>query len=254
MSRILLFISFLSISLVQAEPEDAAVVELRETISKIVDVQTSESEEHLDWKSRKDEFAALLDLHTRELKLLDEELNQAGQSAPSHAEATEEIKTEIAALKQARSLTTEAVSRNLPRVTSLAKRFPQPLLKEAEIEISTLQVWKPTDEPRDALRSILALLAKAEQFNRRFTRTTEIRDGREVEVLYLGLAQHFIWIEKIKQASANPGLRVGNGNPNQKSATSSARLWKPSIKSVRQPWSPYLWKSANLLRSCSFPT
>ncbi|MFN7460168.1 MAG: hypothetical protein ACK5RZ_02715, partial [Akkermansiaceae bacterium] len=65
MSRILLTISFLSISLVHAEPEDAAVVELRETISKVVDVQTTESEERLNWKARKDEFAALLDLQTR---------------------------------------------------------------------------------------------------------------------------------------------------------------------------------------------
>jgi|688.fasta_scaffold20999_8 hypothetical protein len=205
MTRILLTISVLSLSLIHAESEDAAVVELRETISKVVDIQTTESEERLNWKARKDEFAALLDLQTRELKLLDEELNKAGQSAPSHAEATEGIKTEIVALKQARSLATEAVSRNLPRVASLAKRFPQPLLKEAEIEIATLAAWKPTDEPRDALRSILALLAKAEQFNRRFTRTTEIRDGLEVKVLYLGLAQAYYMDLKDQAGIGQPG-------------------------------------------------
>jgi hypothetical protein len=205
MTRILLTISVLSLSLIHAESEDAAVVELRETISKVVDIQTTESEERLNWKARKDEFAALLDLQTRELKLLDEELNKAGQSAPSHAEATEGIKTEIVALKQARSLATEAVSRNLPRVASLAKRFPQPLLKEAEIEIATLAAWKPTDEPRDALSSILALLAKAEQFNRRFTRTTEIRDGLEVKVLYLGLAQAYYMDLKDQAGIGQPG-------------------------------------------------
>lgn len=205
MIRILLTISLLSFPLLRAETDDAAVVELRETISKIVDVQTTESEERLEWKSRKDEFTALLDLQARELTLLDEELNKAGQSAPGHAEATEEIKTEIAALKQARSLATEAVSRNLPRVTGLARRFPQPLLKEAEVELATLNAWKPTDEPRDALRSILGLLAKAEQFNRRFTRTTEIRDGREVEVLYLGLAQAFYMDRKNQAGTGQPG-------------------------------------------------
>lgn len=205
MSRIFLTISFLSLTLLHAEPEDAAVIELRETISKIVDLQTTESEERLDWKARKDEFAALLDLQARELKLLDEELNKAGQSAPSHSEATEEIKTEIAALKQARSLATEAVSRNLPRIISLAKRFPQPLLKEAEIELATLSAWKPADEPRDALRSILTLLAKAEQFNRRFTRSNEIRDGREVDVLYLGLAQAFYMDQKDQAGIGKPG-------------------------------------------------
>lgn len=205
MSRILILISLWGYSLVHAEPEDAAVIELRETISKIVDVQTLESEERLDWKARKDEFAALLDLHARELKLLDQELNQAGQSAPSHAVTTEEIKIEIAALKKARNLATEVVSRNLPRVISLAKRFPEPLLKDAEIELATLRAWKPVDEPRDALRSILGLLAKAEQFNRRFTRTTEIREGREVEVLYLGLAQAFYMDRKNQAGIGQPG-------------------------------------------------
>jgi hypothetical protein len=208
MSRTLLFIFLSTCSWVYAEPENAAVVELRETISKIVDVQTTESQERLDWKARKDEIAALLDLHARELKLLDEELSQAGQSAPGHVESTEQIKAEIAALKKARNLTTEAVSWNLPRITSLTKRFPQPLIKEAEIELATLSAWKPTDEPRDALRSILALLAKAEQFNRRFTRTTEIRDGREIEVLYLGLAQAF-YMDRKDQAGV--GLPSADG-------------------------------------------
>jgi hypothetical protein len=205
MFRTFLFLFLLTSSWVYADPEDAAVVELREAISKIVDIQTMESKERLDWKARKDEFAALLDLHTRELKLLDEELNQAGQSAPGHVESTEGIKTEIASLKEARSLTTEAVSRNLPRVIRLAKRFPVPLQKEIEIELATLIAWKPTDEPRDALRSILALLAKAEQFNRRFTRSTEIREGREVEVLYLGLAQAFYMDRKDQAGIGQPG-------------------------------------------------
>lgn len=208
MSRTLLLIFLSTCSWIHAAPEDAAVVELRETISKIVDVQTTESQERLDWKARKDEIAALLELHARELKLLDEELNQAGQSATSHVESTEETKAEIAALKQARSLTTEAVSRNLPRMINLTKRFPHPLTKEVEIELATLSTWKPTDDPRDALRSILALIAKAEQFNRRFTRTTEIRDDREVEVLYLGLAQAF-YMDRKDQAGV--GLPSADG-------------------------------------------
>lgn len=205
MSRILLSLFLLAFSWVHADPEDLSVVDLRETISNIVDIQTTESQERLDWKARKDEFAALLDLHTRELKLLDEELNQAGQSAPGHEESTEQIKAEIDALKKARRLTTEVVSRNLPRIISLAKRFPQILLKEAEVELATLRAWKTTDEPRDSLRSILAVLAKAQQFNRRFTRATEIREGREIEVLYLGLAQAFYMDHKDQAGIGQPG-------------------------------------------------
>lgn len=182
-----------------------AVAELRETISKIVDVQTLESKERLDWESDKAEFAALLELHARELKLLDEELTKAGNSAPSHEEATAEMKTQIANLKKVRGLAAEAVARNIPRITQIAKRFPSPLTKEAETEIANLQNWKPSDEPRDALRSILEILAKAEQFNRRITRTTEILDGREVQVLYLGLGQAFYMDRKDQAGVGQPG-------------------------------------------------
>lgn len=191
--------------LILAQSEDADVVKLRETISKIVDVQTTESEERSEWKSRKAEFAALLELHARELKLLDEELAKAGNSASGHEEATAEMKSDIESLKKTRSLTSEAVARNIPRITEIAKRFPSPLRKEAETEIANLESWKPSDEPRDALRSILDVLAKAEQFNRRLTRTTEILEGREVEVLYLGLGQAFYMDLKDKAGIGQPG-------------------------------------------------
>ncbi len=188
-----------------AQNEEAAVVELRETISKIVDVQTTESEERSEWKSRKSEFAALLELHARELKLIDEELAKAGNSASGHEEATAEMKSKIEALKKARSLTSEAVARNIQRVNEISKRFPAPLLKEAETELANLRNWKPSDEPRDALRSILDVLGKAEQFNRRLTRTTEILEGREVEVLYLGLGQAYYMDRKDKAGIGQPG-------------------------------------------------
>ena len=204
MSRIVALL-LLSIPAIQAQESDFSVVELRETISKIVDVQAMESQERLAWQSRKAEIAALLELHHRELGLLEEELEKAGGSAPAHQEATAGIKSDIQALKTARRLTSEAVAKNVPRTISLAERFPAPLVTEAGAELAALRSWKPTDEPREALRSILSLLAKAEQFNRRFTRTTEIRDNREVEVLYLGLAQAFYADRKDQAGIGRPG-------------------------------------------------
>ena len=174
-----------------AMAEDAAVIELRETISKIVDTQTLESKERADWKARKAEMQNLLELHQKELTLLDEELGKAGTSAPGHANSSDSIKSQIEALKVSRRATVEAVARNVPRTIALAKLFPTPLKKEAEPELAALNSWKPSDEPREALQSIIALLTKANQFNRRFTRTTEVRDNREVQVLYLGLARAF---------------------------------------------------------------
>jgi len=199
------FILLISISRLHAQAADPAVIELRETISKIVDTQTLESKERLDWQSRKAEMQNLLELHQRELVLLSEELDKAGQSAPGHAETTDTLKSEIETLKISRRATAEAVARNVPRTLSLAKRFPPPLLKDAEPEIAALAAWKSSDEPREALQSVISLLAKAHQFNRRLTRVSEIRDGREVDVLYLGLARAFYTGRKGTAGIGQPG-------------------------------------------------
>jgi hypothetical protein len=184
------------------EPDVAA---LRETISKVVDTQTLESKERTDWEARKAEFAALLELHRREIALLDEELEKSGQSAPGHGESSDAMKTEIVALKESRRLAKEAVAHNVPRAIALTKRFPDPLLKDCEAEIAALTAWAADDEPREALQSILSVLAKAQQFDRRLTRATEIRDGREVDVLYLGLARAFYADKKQGAGIGEPG-------------------------------------------------
>lgn len=221
MHRLFLIFSFILFSLgLHAQITDPAIVELRQSISKIVDTQTLESEERLEWESRKAEMAALLDLHQRELKLLDEELSAAGQSAPGHAETTETLASEIETLKAARRLASEAVARNAPRALALAKSFPPPLLKDAEPEIASLQASKPSDEPREALQAILSMLAKAHQFNRRFTRHFEVREGREVEVLYLGLARAYY---------AGSGDSAGTGQPGPDGWT-----WQPRPKLRRE--------------------
>lgn len=188
MQRTALALLLSCLTTMAAEPGVAA---LRETISKIVDTQTLESKERTDWEARKAEFAALLDLHRKEITLLDEELEKAGQSAPGHVGSSDEMKAEIESLKVTRRLAKEAVARNVPRAIALTARFPDPLRKDCETEIASLAAWTAADEPREALQSILSVLAKAQQFDRRLTRTTEIRDGREVNVLYLGLARAF---------------------------------------------------------------
>lgn len=201
---------------------EAQVIELREAISKLVDVQTLESKERNDWTAKKVAFAKLLQLHQRELKLLDEELSKAGKTAPAHGNQTEDLKKDIEALKQARRLTSEAVARNLPRLIKLTASFPKPLLEEVEAELAILTPHTPEAEPRDALQSILAIIAKAEQFNRRFTRSTEVFEGNEVQILYLGLSQAYYM---------SAGGKAGVGRP-------AAEGWawenKPEIRSELQ--------------------
>ena len=97
MHRPAIILLFLTLA-ARAQDTDASVIELRETISKIVDVQTMESGERLGWEARKAEMAALLELHRKEIALLDGELAVAGQSAPGHQTSTEDLKSEIEAL------------------------------------------------------------------------------------------------------------------------------------------------------------
>ena len=117
--------------------DEAKVVELKEAISKLVDVQTLESKERTDWSAKKAAFANLLELHRRELKLLDEELAKAGKTAPAHESQAADLEADIEALKQARRLTSEAVARNLPRLIKLSSSFPKPLLDDVETELAT---------------------------------------------------------------------------------------------------------------------
>jgi hypothetical protein len=216
MHRPALTLLFSCVATMAAEPDIAA---LRETISKIVDTQTLESKERTDWEARKAEFAALLELHRREIELLDEELEKSGQSAPGHGESSDSMKAEIESLKETRRLAKEAVARNVPRAVALTARFPDPLRKDCETDIASLAVWTADDEPREALQSILSLLAKAQQFDRRLTRSTEIRDGREVDVLYLGLARAFY-------ADRKQGAGIGKPGPDGWTWTT-----KPEIRS-----------------------
>ena len=192
----------------QTAADEAKIAELQELVSKLVDVQTLESQERTDWTAKKASFANLLELHQRELKLLDEELAKAGKTAPAHESQAADMEAEIESLKQARRLTAEAVARNLPRLIQLSAAFPEPLLEDAETELATLKLWneKPKEqgEPRDALQAMLGLLAKAEQFNRRFTRSVEVRDGSEVQVLYLGLAQAYYMDRSSKAGVGRP--------------------------------------------------
>lgn len=197
---------------IDAAEVDTRVIELREAISKLVDLQTLESKERNDWAAKKASFAGLLELHRRELELLNEELAKAGKTAPTHDSQASDLEKQIEALKQARRLTAEAVARNLPRLTKLAAAFPKPLLDDLEPDLAALMAHKPTDEPRKALQAMLNVISEAEQFNRRFTRSTEVRDGSEVQVLYLGLAQAYYM---------NGGNNAGIGRP-----TADGWKWK----------------------------
>ncbi|MEP4078249.1 DUF3450 family protein [Haloferula sp.] len=207
----MLFVPFclLILPLAGQEPEaDAQVVELRETISKIVEVKTQTSKERNDWEGRKAEMAELLKLHQRELELLGEELEKAGSSAGGYDEKKREAEEELEGLKKARRAASEAVVRSKERMLNLAALFPTPLANETELERLSLEAWESGDEARDGLQAILGMVTKAEQFNRRITRSKEELNGREVEVLYLGLARAYYADRSGNAGMGEPGKGV----------------------------------------------
>jgi len=173
------------------EVDEAAVVELRAVISEVVDTRALASEEASEWRARQAEMAALLELHRRELGLLGEELGKAGQAAGGYDESKREAEARIAELKEARAAAAETVAAQRERALAIAARFPAPLAEEVAGDRERLAAWRAGDDPREGLQAILAMVTAAEQFNRRITRRREARDGREVEVIYLGLARAF---------------------------------------------------------------
>lgn len=202
----------LLISLVSAQESTpkAEVVELRATISKIVDVKAQTSAEKSDWQQRKAMMSELLELHQKELALLNEELELAGQSAKPYDEKTQDAQKAVDDLKKLRRETGDVVTKEREKALRIIKMLPTPLKIDLALEIDTVTSWRPGDEPRLALQAILEVVAKATQFNRRVSMVSELRGGEEVAVLYLGLARAYY---------VSPSGKAGLGDP-------SADGWK----------------------------
>jgi len=175
----------------QPTPATPAADQAREIIHAWLEAEDTISKEKEDWAVEKATMAELLALHRKELALLDEELSKAGMSASGHDERMKNARAELQRLQAARQKTAAMLAKQIPRILRLAAMFPKPLRAEANDDLATLEAWKSGDEVRDALRALLGTVSKAEAFNRRITRTREVRNGREVDVLYLGLAHAY---------------------------------------------------------------
>lgn len=184
-----------SFLLVQSQAQESApkaeVVELRATISKMVDVKARTSAELSEWETRKETMSELLELHQKELALLNEELELAGQSAKPFDEKKQEAQTAVEELKKLRQETSAVVTSEREKALRIIKMLPEPLKEELFLEIDKVKTWRPGDEPRVALQAILEVVSRAVQFNRRVTMGSEERGGEEVTVIYLGLARGY---------------------------------------------------------------
>ena len=185
-------------------------VQARELIRQWVETERLISEEKSAWQAEKQQMQNLLEIYGKELSLLNEELNAAGSSAGLVDENKEQLEASLNEYREARQFLREAVARLLPRLKNLAKRFPVPLMEELGADIEFLHSPEALGDPRDTLKSMIAVLNAAGRFNRTLTLAEDTRvlgSGKKVSVnvLYLGLCRAYY-------ASAN-GSIAGTGAP-----------------------------------------
>lgn len=200
----------LPLSAQQQEAEALDPAAARELIRQWVQTERLISEEKTSWQVEKERMQALLDLHLKELKLLDEEISQAGASAELVDERKESYQKEVKQFRDAQRVLSDRLARLLPRVRTLVSRLPEPLLQKLDAEVEVLQAGDALEKPRDVLKAMLAVMAESGRFNRSVTVVEETREhssGKQlsVDVIYLGLARAFY--------AAGQGSAAGVGRP-----------------------------------------
>ena len=168
----------------------------RELIRQWVQTERLISEEKTAWQVQKQQMQQLLGIYQQELNLLDEELKLAGASAELVDENKEKRETGLTQYRKARQWLGASMTRLLPRMQKLIVRFPKPLLDELSAELGFLNSPEALEQPRDVLKSIIAVLNAASRFNRSITLVEETRSVSEekkvtVNVIYLGLCRAY---------------------------------------------------------------
>ena len=184
----------------------------RELIRQWVQTERLISEEKTAWQVERNRMQELLDIYHKELKLLNEEIDQAGSSTELVDERKQTYEKELKEYRDAQRLLSDAIARHLPRVRKLLTQLPEPLQQKLDADIELLLAKDALEKPRDVLKSMLAVMAECGRFNRSITvveETRELPSGKKmtVDVIYLGLAQAFY--------AAEQGDTAGVGRPSK---------------------------------------
>lgn len=198
------------------EPTSAETIDptvTRELIRQWVLAERLISEEKTTWQVEKQRMQDLLDLYQKELSLLNEEVSQAGTAAESVSQKKQTYQQDLDQYRDAQQLLSSTLAKLLPRVRVLIPRLPKPLQDDASADIEVLLDPKAMDNPRDVLKSLLAVFAASGRFNRSVTVVEETRvlsGGKKmtVDVLYLGLARAYY--------ASGAGETAGVGVPGDK--------------------------------------
>lgn len=197
-----------SFLLVANEGESGQWKTLREKVSKLVDIQSEESNERNDWIASKGIMKAQLELYSKEIMMLSEEIEKSGKSSLPHAETIDTLKSQIQALRETNRTMAEILARRISQALRVSRAFPQPLHEECKEELDRLKSMEKDLKIREGFESLISILSKADQFNRRITQTKEIRGEQEYQVLYLGLARAFYMDSKNGAGIGVPGAEA----------------------------------------------
>ena len=182
----------------------------RELIKQWVQTERLISEEKTSWQVEKQQMQDLLEIYQKELALLNEELEAAGNGANLIDENKESLNRDIAQYQEAKQMLRSTMATLIPQVQALVARFPAPLTEQLDPDIDFINTTEALDKPRDVIKSIIAILNTAGNFNRSITLAEETRslaNGKKltVNVLYLGLSQAYY--------AASSGAVAGTGSP-----------------------------------------
>ena len=185
----------------------------RELIKQWVQTERIISEEKTAWQVEKQQMQDLLEIYTKELALISEELDAAGGAAELIDTSKEKLESDLAQYREAKRILSSSMARLVPQMRNLMQRLPTPLKEELSADIDFINTDGALDKPRDVLKSIIAILNAAGNFNRTMTLTEETRSlasGKKitVNVLYLGLCRAYY--------AADTGSLAGIGEPSSK--------------------------------------
>ena len=198
----------------------------RELIRQWVKIERIISEEKSAWQVEKQRMQDLLGIYQKELKLLNEEITEAGSSVDLVDEDKENYEAELKQYREAQQLLRAAMARLLPRMKSLMSRFPQPLIDELSTDVDLLRSPEALGNSRGVLKSMIAVLSTADRFNRSITlaeETQQLPDGKTMKanVLYLGLCRAYY--------ATSSGDTAGIGTPS-KEPGKEGWTWKSEPK------------------------
>lgn len=165
--------------------------------------------EGLDWQSKQIRSAQLIELYEKELTLLNDELNKAGNNAAVVDEEAIALKQSIQQSEKARLIAIDYLKKIKPRIISLYQKLPNTLQQQLEAQDFILKNDVNNATLHDSLQAIIKILQETARFNRSYVfeeHPIEL-DGEmlRAKVMYLGLSCAFF----------QAGDKFGKAHPNE---------------------------------------